>query len=137
MEIKIKTKEKITTPGSIARIMQEILKAEDEVDQDKEHFWTIGLNVDGTIKYIELVALGILNRVNIHPREVFRFAIMKAVDRIIIAHNHLSEDLQSSKEDIKTTTRLREAGKIIGIELIDHIIINKEDWLSLNWEKML
>ncbi len=130
MEIKIKTKERITKADSMARILQEILKSEDEVDQDKEHFWVIGLNTDGTIRYIELVTLGLLNASLAHPREVFRFAIMKAVDRIIIAHNHPSGNLQPSNEDITTTAKLREAGKVICIELIDHIIINKEGWFS-------
>jgi DNA repair protein RadC len=52
MEIKIRTKEKITTPENMARVLRKILKAENVVDQDKEHFWVIGLNVDGSIRYI-------------------------------------------------------------------------------------
>ena len=129
----IKEKQKVDNPEKIAKIMYEILRNEDIVDQDKEHFWVIGLNTKLNIKYIELVTLGILNSSIVHPREVFRLAVMKGVDSIILCHNHPSGDLTPSHCDLDITTRLEDAGKILGIEVVDHIIINnKGDYVSLN-----
>ena len=123
MEIEIKEKNDVRCPQDVAEIFRAILKAESEIDQDKEHFWTVGLNPINTIKYIELVSLGILNMNFVHPREVFRLAILKAVDCIIVCHNHPSGAVRPSPQDEKITTQLVEAGKIIGITVLDHIII--------------
>jgi DNA repair protein RadC len=83
----------------------------------KEHFWVIGLNTRCAIQYIDLASLGTLNASLVHPREVFRFAIFKAVSSVILSHSHPSED------DLAITKHLTEAGKILGIEVLDHIII--------------
>ena len=123
---------KIKSPVTIVKIMQNILAHECEIDRDKEHFWTIGLNTNKSIKYIELVSLGSLNSAIVHPREVFRNAISQAVSTIIVCHNHPSGEMDASTEDIKTTERLAEAGKIIGILLLDHIVISKNDYKSLH-----
>ena len=66
----------------------------------------------------------------VHPREVFRTAIGKAVSSILLGHNHPSGDEAPSEEDLKITKRLVEAGKIIGIEVLDHIIIGKDSFCS-------
>jgi len=93
----------------------------------KEHFWVIGLSTRNAIQYIDLVSLGTLNASLVHPREVFRFSILKAVSSIILSHNHPSGDAEPSEEDMRITRRLVEAGKIIGIEVIDHIVIGDRD----------
>lgn len=77
MEIQVREKIQITNPEKVFRIMQNILKSENEIDRDKEHFWVIGLNAKNVIKYIELVSLGILDASLVHPREIFRLAITK------------------------------------------------------------
>ena len=123
MEIKVKNKERITDPSQVAKVFLSILNSESEIDREKEHFWVMGLDSTKRIKYIELVSLGILNESLVHPREVFRFAILKGVDCIIICHNHPSGEVEPSSQDIKITEKLREAGNIIGIEVIDHLII--------------
>lgn len=120
----------IKNPESLAIILRDILNAEELIDQDKEHFWTIGLNSKNNIKYIELVSLGILNASVIAPRETFRLGIMQAVAGIIIAHNHPSGEATPSKQDKEVTNSLKEAGKILGIPLLDHIIITKTDLFS-------
>lgn len=127
MEIKIATKEKIETPEIIIRIMREILSMSNEIDQKKEHFWTVGLNVRNQIEYVELVSLGILDQSVVHPREVFRFAIMKAVASIILIHNHPSGDPEPSAPDLAITDQLCKAGKIMGIEVIDHLILGAQE----------
>jgi len=126
MQIKDYPKEAITTPKSITDIMQAILEREDEIDKDKEHFWSIGLDTRNKIKYIELVSLGTLNASLIHPRETFRLAVMKSVASIIVCHNHPSGELTPSEDDLAITQRLIKSGEILSINLIDHLIIAKK-----------
>ena len=132
MILRENTKEKIANSADVAKILQTILGAEHQTDRDKEHFWIIGLNNANRILYIELATLGILNETTIAPREVFRLAVMKACANIIIGHNHPSGELKPSASDIITTGNLKEAGKIIGIQLLDHIIIAGENHYSFN-----
>lgn len=121
----VKTKQKkAENADKLARIMTEIINNEDEIDQKKEHFWVIGVDTRLHIEYIELVSLGNLNQSIVHPREVFRFAIMKGVRSIIVSHNHPSGHLEPSTEDILINDKLSKAGIIIGIEVLDHVIID-------------
>ena len=132
MQIKTK-KTKIANAEDIAKIVTSILNAEDENDQLKEHFWAIGLRTSNVIEYLELVSLGSLNKGIVHPRETYRLAILKSVDRIIVAHNHPSGDLKPSENDHDITRRLVNAGEILGIKLLDHIIISlKGEHYSFN-----
>ena len=116
----------ISTPENIASIMYAILSREEEIDQDKEHFWVIGLNTANHIKYIELVTLGILDSTLIHPREIFRLAIMQGVKSIILAHNHPGDNLKPSTADEITTQNLVSAGEILNIQVLDHLIIGRK-----------
>jgi len=122
---KIKERE-LKNPEEVARIMTKVLKGETEIDRDKEHFWGIYLNARNRIKEIELISLGTVDANLCHPREVYRPAIGNASAQIILCHNHPSGDVEPSKADLEITHRLVEAGKIIGIEVIDHIIINEK-----------
>lgn len=128
--------ETLDSSDSVAKVMQAILNAEDKVDQKKEHLWVIGLNRHKIIEYIELVSIGSLSSSIVHPRETFRFAIMKAVDSILLVHNHPGGNPQPSAEDIAVTNRLKAAGEIIGIEVLDHIIITKDKFSSLRKNSM-
>jgi len=131
--------QKVSGPKVIAGILRNILSSEDEVDQAKEHFWTVGLNVKNIILYIELVSLGTLHNNIIHPRETFRMAIFKAAASIIIGHNHPSGDLKISREDKEVTDRLVRAGDILGIPVLDHVVIanGKNRYLSFRREGLL
>ena len=121
-------KQTITNPGKVQEVLSTVLASEHEVDRMKEHFWIVGLNTRNVIQYVDLVSLGTLNASLVHPREVFRFSIYKGgVSSIILAHNHPSGDAEPSEEDMKVTRRLVEAGKIIGIEVLDHIILGDGD----------
>jgi len=137
MQIKIKDKQILKKPEQIAKILQEILANEEKNDQLKEHCWVIGLNSINQIQYLELVSLGILNASLVHPREVFRLAIQKSAAQIIIAHNHPSGSLGPSEDDLTMTIRFKKAGELLGIELIDHIIINQTSFISLKEKKLL
>jgi DNA repair protein RadC len=123
MMCKIKTRKAVSRPDIVAFILGSVLKSEGTVDRDKEHFWTIGLNTRNVVKYVELVSLGTINASIVHPREVFRTAIYKAVTSIVIGHNHPSGNPEPSEEDLKLTRRLVEAGKVVGIDVLDHTII--------------
>ncbi len=127
MEIQIKDKSiKVTNPDAVESILKPILAAECEIDRDKEHFWVIGINNANKIKYLELVGLGTLNATLVAPREIFRFAIMKAVSAVILCHNHPSGQTRPSEEDLRITKQISEAGKIIGINVLDHVIIGED-----------
>ena len=132
MIIRENTKEKISNAQSVAKILSAILKTEDRIDREKEHFWVIGLTTKNTVKFVDLVTLGTLTNTIVHPREVFRLAVLKGVASIIAGHNHPSGNHDPSEDDLMITKRLKEAGKILGIELLDHVIIgNNGGFVSL------
>lgn len=95
-------------------------------EHEQEHFVVVFLDTKCNIKGYSLVSMGLVDRTHIHPREVFRNAILQGASRVLLAHNHPSGVTKPSKEDIKSTKMLVSAGKIIGIEVLDHIIIGEE-----------
>lgn len=102
----------------------------------KEFFKVLLLNTKNEIIMIDEVSIGNLNSAIVHPREVFKNAIKKSASTIILIHNHPSGNPQPSREDIELTDRLVEAGKILGIEVLDHIIIGDGVFSSLK-EKLI
>lgn len=141
MRIKINDKlrkTKISDPKKIASILTKILKSEEKDDRMKEHFWAVYLDARNAITRIELISLGVLNAALIHPRETFRPAVVASAAGLIVLHNHPSGDIEPSEDDLETTKRIAEAGKILGIELFDHIIINlKNDYFSFKAKGLL
>ena len=127
MKVRVPRHERLTRPADVAAVFLAILTAVAPHDQDKEHVWLACLDTKHMIRYIELVSLGTLEAALVSPREIFRFAIVKGTARIMVVHNHPSGDVEPSAEDRALTTRLAEAGRIIGIELLDHIIIGLPD----------
>jgi len=116
---------KLNRPETVANIVKSVLLSMDKQDKDKEIFFSIGLNVKLQVKYIEIVSMGVLNASLVSPREVFRTPFIKGgVSDIIIAHNHPSGDTTPSLDDIKITHTLRDAGDLLDIHIIDHIIVN-------------
>ena len=116
----------------------EILSAEnvwsqcaDFRDSKKEHFVAFYLDTQNRLIERQIISIGILNSSLVHPREVFEPAIKLSASSIIIAHNHPSGILDSSKEDDRVTERLKEAGELLGIHIIDHILLTKEKHKSL------
>ena len=87
-------------------------------NKDREWLCTIGLDIKGYINYLEVVNIGTLNQAIIHPREVFKSAIIANCNAIILAHNHPSGDVQPSESDKRTTYQIGEAGKILANYLI-------------------
>jgi len=118
-------KVEISKPEHIAKILVRVLKAESKNDRNKEHMWGIYLNARNNIKKIELISLGTLNTSIVHPREIYAPAVSSGTASIIIAHNHPSGNEEPSESDDITTKKLKEAGRILGIELLDHLIITE------------
>ncbi|NVM23110.1 MAG: DNA repair protein RadC [Desulfobacterales bacterium] len=100
-------------------------------DKKQEHFLCISLNGANEVIGNRVVTVGLLNTNQVHPREVFVDAISDRAASIIVAHNHPSGILKPSPDDIVTTRQLVEAGKILGISVLDHIIVTKKGHLSL------
>jgi DNA repair protein RadC len=121
---------KATNPQPIAATLQEWLATVDDTDRLKEHFFVVLLDARLKVKLIDVVSVGTLNASLVHPREVFIRAIAAAACSILIAHNHPSGAREPSDADIKMTKRLREAGAIIGIDLVDHLILTTSGYYS-------
>ena len=98
---------------------------------DREHFRVMYLDRKGGLLVIEDVSIGGLHSSIVHPREVFKTAVKKSAASMILIHNHPSGDPTPSREDIDITNRLIEAGKLMGIEVLDHIIIGDNTYCSL------
>jgi DNA repair protein RadC len=92
-------------------------------DPNKEFFIALYLNTKNGILKQEIICIGSLNANIIHPREIFKTACMISASSIIVAHNHPSGDPSPSREDVEQTKKLIEAGKMMGIKLLDHVII--------------
>jgi DNA repair protein RadC len=96
-----------------------------------EHFYIVTLNGARNVIKIHEITKGLVNRTIVHPREVFRPAITDSASSIILCHNHPSGNCQPSSEDISISRRLIEAGELIGINVVDHLIICKNGYISL------
>ena len=99
-------------------------------DRKQEHFISISVNGANEVMNVRVVTIGLVNKSQVHPREVFADVIVERACAIIIAHNHPSGDLTPSKEDISITRRIKEAATILGIRLLDHIIFNSSGYYS-------
>ena len=106
-------------------------------DKSKEHFLSLYLNARHQVIKKEVISIGTLSASIVHPREVFQPAIINNAACIILAHNHPSGDPAPSQDDIELTKRLKQAGDIIGIEVLDHIIVSSDDFISLKEQGVL
>lgn len=113
------------------------LLKKDYMDEKREIVYALLLNVKGELETKEIISIGELSATNIHPREVFSPAIRKGAAAIIVAHNHPSGDPTPSNEDIIATRRLIESAKILGIQLMDHVIIGDGKYVSLKAEGII
>lgn len=115
----------IKNPQSVVKAIRASIK-----DKAKEHFKLILLDTRNKIIGISTISIGTLNASLVHPREIFKEAIIHNSASVVLAHNHPSGDPEPSEEDLTITERLVESGKILGIEVIDHIIIGKTNFSS-------
>lgn len=116
----------IRSPKDAADVMMEEMRY-----HTQEHFVCLYLNTKNHIIGREMIFIGSLNSSIVHPREVYKEAIRRSSASVICLHNHPSGDATPSREDIDVTRRLQEAGRILGIELLDHVIIGDGQFYSL------
>lgn len=98
---------------------------------DREYFRVINLNIKNQVIAIDTVSVGCLNASLVHPREVFKAPIKRSAAKLILLHNHPSGDTQPSREDQDLTKRLYQAGSLLGMEIVDHLIIGQNNYLSM------
>lgn len=119
-------KKKISSSVIAFELITEAFKNFDAIDRDKEHFFSIALRRNSTLLYIELISTGTLTGTLVHVREVYRRAILNAAHSLVVFHNHPSGNILPSVEDDLITKKLKDAGKLIGIQITDHIIFAEE-----------
>ncbi len=99
-------------------------------NEDQEKFLTLFLNSKNEVLKEKIIFMGTANQSIVHPRDIFKEAILNNAVKIIAIHNHPSGNVEPSKEDIKFTEKLKEAGELLSIPLIDHVIIGKNSYYS-------
>ncbi len=127
----IKQNRRISNASDIYEVLRDFTR------KRQEHFLTVTLDGASHIIETRVVFIGTLNQSIVHPREVFADAVTDRAAGIIIAHNHPSGQLRPSDADKRVTQRLREAGDLMGIELLDHVILSKEGYFSFRDEGLL
>ena len=122
---------RITCAADIANHYMEKLK-----DEKREHFIAVFLDTKNRIISDYTVSIGTLNASLVHPREVFKEAIRVSANALILVHNHPSGDLEVSEDDLLTTKKLKDVGKMMGIEVIDHLVVGKNSYYSCMFKKL-
>lgn len=119
-------KRSICSPQDAYELVKSFLE-----DKDREHFIVVSLDIKNQPVSINICHIGSLNESIVSPREVMKSAILSSAASIMIFHNHPSGETTESREDVEVTKRLAEAGKLMGIELLDHLIIGDGKYTSL------
>ena len=118
-------KARITTSGDVFRLFHFL------ANETKEHFLALHLDSKNHVLCIDHVSSGSLNASIVHPREVFKGVLLSSAAALILMHNHPSGDPTPSREDLELTGRLREAGELLGVRVLDHIVIGSGCYVSL------
>ncbi|MGN7514400.1 MAG: JAB domain-containing protein [Allomuricauda sp.] len=121
---------KVLNSADIYKIMQQVLLRENKIRRNQEHFWVVGLNHNNKILFVELIGLGASNRVNADPPDVFRMAIYKLASKLILVHNHPSGSHEVTDADITFTDHMLKAGKLIKVDVLDHLVITETHYTS-------
>jgi len=119
---------KISQPKDVLPMLADIM------NKQQEYFVCISLNGANEIIEKRIVTVGLLDKTQVHPREVFADVIGDRAASVIIAHNHPSGELRPSENDLKVHKQLTEAGKILGIKILDHLIVTRKGYCSLQEE---
>lgn len=116
----------ITTPDSALTVVQPLLAG-----QDRERGVLVALDTRHRVLAVGVVSIGTAAHTFLAPREVYRDALLRGASAIIVAHNHPSGDPEPSADDERITGRLVEAGAVLGVELLDHLVLGDPGWASL------
>ena len=115
---------KIKFPADVLPLIQHY------ADRKQEHFLCISINGANEVMNVRVVSIGLVNKSQVHPREVFADVISERASAVIVAHNHPNGELKPSAEDIMVTKKLKEAALTLGLSLLDHIIFNTKGYFS-------
>ncbi len=139
MNVRLSKEQKIKVLNSddVYPIMQHILLRENKIRRNQEHFWVIGLDNKNKVLFVELISLGASNRVTVNPPEVFRMAIYKLAVKMILVHNHPSGGMTPSDADLDLTDRMMKTGKLIKIDVVDHLIISETEYFGFDNEGII
>jgi len=132
MNIRLKKEEKIKILCSddIYDIMQRVLMREGKIDRNREHFWTVSLDNAQRVLAIELISMGTVNQTLVKPMEVLSVPLQKRAVKVILVHNHPSGELNPSEADKDITDNLIQAGLIMHVPVLDHLIISETSYYS-------
>ena len=131
---KYEVETRISCPKNIYEVLTKVCRIQCNAE---EVFILITLNTKNIVTGYFEVHRGTINTSLVHPREVFKRALLNNASNIMVAHNHPSGDPNPSKEDIQITERLKEAGNLLGINLLDHIIVGDDKYISLKEKGVL
>jgi DNA repair protein RadC len=115
---------KITTPADVLPLIRHF------ADRKQEHFLSITINGANEVLNVRVVSIGLVDRSPVHPREVFADVLADRASGVIVAHNHPTGGLDPSTADEQATQQIKQAGEILGIQLLDHIIFNRNGYFS-------
>lgn len=120
-----RARQTVTSPAEAHELLMEEMR-----HLDREEFRTILLDTKSGVISVEVVSIGTLSSAPVHPREIFKMAVRKNAAALILAHNHPSGDPTPTAEDVGVTRRLAEAGRVLGIEVLDHLVIGDNRYIS-------
>jgi len=130
IELNDEEKVRILNSDDLFVIMRDILLRENKIDQDREHFWVIGLASNHRLLFIELISMGTVDKALVEPMEVYSVALQKRAVKILLVHNHPSGELKASEADKDITNRLIQVGLIVNTPVLDHLIITTNTYMS-------
>lgn len=116
--------ERISSPSDVLPLIRHI------ADRKQEHLMAITLNGANEVIAVRVITVGLLNRTQVHPREVFADAVTDRAAALILAHNHPSGSVEPSADDRAVTRRIQEAGEVLGISLLDHLVFTARGYFS-------
>ncbi len=116
--------DRFTSPAQVYELFRDLRY------ETKEHFLTLHLDGKNRIVCLDRVSVGSLNQCVVHVREVFKSAVLSSAAAVLLIHNHPSGDPEPSREDREITRRLKDAGDLLGIPVLDHVIVGEDGYLS-------
>lgn len=139
MQIKLEEAEKIRVLNSedLFYIMQKILQRESHLDQEKKHLWVVALDGRNKILLIELVSLGGINRKELHPSEIYSFALQKEAKKIILCHNNPDGSLQPNEVSKDVTDWMIQVGLLVNTPVYDHLVVSTTSYMSFKASGLL
>lgn len=131
-EIEYYGTKKVQTPKDLEEVVRKFIG-----DSDREVFLAVNLNSANLINSIHIISIGSLNQSIVHPRECFKAALLCNAEAVVFAHNHPSGEVIPSNEDKQVTAGLKQAGQLLGIRVLDHVIVGDGKYFSFQENNLL